>query len=122
MAQRQALASQLVHTAHDLLLSVTAVDAIRSQDQQVVIASDHLSRAFGVGDDEVLHLEVSKCATYTELTINAIMEDGAIRSLDTLAFILATWAVLRVELHPRAVLTGKCCNRVANVGHSQTSI
>ena len=104
MTHRDTLAAKVVHAANNLVLSVAPVDAVRGKHKEVVFASDDLTSALWVRDNQVLHLEVAKCATYAQLTVDAIMEDGAVGSLDRLTLILVAWAVLRVELHPAAIL------------------
>ena len=92
------------------------MNSVRGEDKQVIFVSDRVSAAFRVRDDKLLHLIVAKCATYAELTIDAIMEHTAIGSLNPLTLISPIGSMLGVHLNPAPVLVRKGRDRITNIG------
>ena len=114
--------AKLVDALDDLLLSVAPVNTIRGQDEKVILGGDGSRVTLWLRDDELLHLIISECSAHAELTIDAIMEDAALGSLNAHPLVLSTGRVLAVQLLPAAVLARKGRYRVSNVGKRKTAV
>ena len=58
------------------------MDAVRGQDEEVILVGDGLGADLRLSDDQVLHFVVTEGTTDTELAVNAVVEDATIGSLD----------------------------------------
>ena len=94
------------------------MDAVWSEDEQIIVSSDHLRASFRLRDNKFFHLEVSEGSTHAQLTVDAIMEYTSVCSFDSLTFIGTIWCMLRVKLLPASVLLSQGGDWVTDVGHS----
>ena len=122
LSEWDVLTAKLVDSSYNLVLRVAPVNSIRGEDKQVIFASYRVSAAFRVRDDELLHLVVAKCATYAELTIDAIVEHFAIGSLNSLALICPIGSMFGVHLNPATILVRKGCDWVTNIGDRKSTV
>ena len=83
------------------------MDAIRSQYEQIVIRSEFHPGPFRLRYHKLLHFIVTKGPTHTELAVDALVEDAAVRCLDSQPFIWPVRLMLVVQLVPCTVLAGQ---------------
>ena len=121
-AQREAHPSQLIDTSDKVAGRVAVVEAIRGQDKQIIVGCQVTCLTLRLRNNLPLHVDVSECSANLELTVDAIMENHAICSLNSLTFIMPVRVMLDIELLPAAVLTSECGNRVADVSDGQTAV
>ena len=104
VAQVEAHSAQFVDAFDEVTGRVAVVEAVRGQDEQIVVACQVTCLTLRLRNNLPLHVDVAEGSANLELTVDAIMEHHAICGLNSLTFIMPVRVVLDVELLPGAVL------------------